>query len=72
LRILGIKSKRELDGRILSEAMVGSNIARAKFESQTIHATRQLAAGTWHQFIQISRVGSTTYLDEGNGSFVPR
>jgi hypothetical protein len=72
LRILGIKSTRELDGRILSEAMVGSNIAPAKPESQTIQATRELAAGTWHQSIQISRVGSTTYLDEGNGSFVPR
>jgi arylsulfatase A-like enzyme len=72
VRILGIKSKRELDGRILSEAMVGSNIAPAKPESQTIQATRQLAAGTWHQSIQISRVGPTIYLDEGNGSFVPR
>jgi len=72
LGILGIKSERQLDGRILSEAMIGSNITPPKAESETIEATCGLAAGTWRQSIRISRVGSTIYLDEGNGGFVPK
>jgi hypothetical protein len=41
-----------------------------KAETKTIEATKHFQSGTWRQSLQISRVGSTTYLDEGNGSFV--
>jgi hypothetical protein len=41
-----------------------------KPETKRIEATKHLRSGTWRQALQISRVGSTTYLDEGNGSFV--
>ena len=71
LRILGINSALEMDGRILSEAMV--NVERAPAtngtETKTIEAKKDFTAGKWRQVLQISRVGSTTYLDEGNGSF---
>jgi hypothetical protein len=74
LRILRIKSPQQLDGRILSEAMVKVDPATAglKPETKTIEATKDFPAGTWRQSLQISRVGSTIYLDEGNGAFVSK
>ncbi|PYL86530.1 MAG: hypothetical protein DMF17_05880, partial [Verrucomicrobia bacterium] len=71
LRILGITPPRQLDGRILSEAMVTIDNSPSKAQTETIEATRKFSSGTWRQTLQISRIGSTTYLDEGNGAFVP-
>jgi arylsulfatase A-like enzyme len=85
LQILGIKPPKQLDGRILSEVMVNSGQGAAsrngglqsaepapsrKPETQTIEATKHFRSGTWRQSLQISRVSSTIYLDEGNGAFV--
>jgi arylsulfatase A-like enzyme len=72
LRILGIKPAQTLDGRVLSEAMVNIDIPALKPETKTIEATKDFPSGTWRQSLQISRVGSTIYFDEGNGAFVPR
>jgi arylsulfatase A-like enzyme len=74
LRILGITAPQQLDGRVLSEAMVNIDPAAPglKPESKTIEAAKDFPSGTWRQSLQISRVGSTIYLDEGNGAFVPR
>ena len=71
LHILGIKPPQEMDGRVLSEAMVntGRVPAGAKAETKTIEVNKDFAGGTWRQSLQISRVGSTIYLDEGNGAF---
>jgi predicted AlkP superfamily pyrophosphatase or phosphodiesterase len=57
-----------MDGRVLSEAM---NIAARLSETKTntLDATKSFPSGTWRQSLKISRVGSTIYLDEGNGSF---
>jgi arylsulfatase A-like enzyme len=85
LQILRIKPPKQLDGRILSEVMVNSGQGAAsrngglqsavpatsrKPETKTIEVTKHFRLGTWRQSLQISRVGSTTYLDEGNGAFV--
>jgi len=68
-----------MDGRILSEAMTGSRNggldsaepARSqKTETRTLEAIKHFRSGTWRQSLQTSRVGSTVYLDEGNGAFV--
>jgi len=87
LQILRISPPQRLDGRILSEAMaapvslreaaagrVNSNPAptELKEETKTIEAAKALPSGTWRQSLQISRVGSTIYLDEGNGAFAKR
>jgi arylsulfatase A-like enzyme len=74
LRILEIKAPQEMDGRVLSEAMLNSDRGSTggKTETKTIESKRDFAAGTWRQSLRISRIGSTTYLDEGNGSFVPK
>jgi arylsulfatase A-like enzyme len=68
LQILGIKSPQKMDGRILSEAMTGA-ISSGQPETKRIEATKHFRSGTWRQSLQISRVGSTIYLDEGNGAF---
>jgi hypothetical protein len=77
LQILGIKPTSKMDGRILTEAMAGrvgalprpDATARESGQTTTIKATRTFSPGTWRQSLQISRVGSTVYLDEGNGAF---
>ena len=73
LHILGIKPPQEMDGRVLSEAMVSVDQVAAgrKTETKTIEAKKEFTAGTWRQSLRISRVGSTIYLDEGNGAFAP-
>ena len=72
LRILAITPPQPVDGRILPEAMVNMGAVMLKPEIKKIGATKDFSAGTWRQWLQISRVGSTEYLDEGNGRFVPR
>jgi len=69
LQILGVKSPQKMDGRILSEAMTAA-MPSQKAETKRIEATQHFRSGTWRQSLQVSRVGSTTYLDEGNGTFV--
>jgi arylsulfatase A-like enzyme len=69
LQILGIKPPQKMDGRILSEAMTVA-MPLQKPETKRIEATKRFRSGTWRQSLQISRVGSTVYLDEGNGVFV--
>jgi arylsulfatase A-like enzyme len=85
LQILGIKPPKQLDGRILSEVMDKRGQGAAPrngglqsaapahsrdLETKTIEATKHFRSGTWQQSLQISRVGSTIYLDEGNGAFL--
>jgi hypothetical protein len=43
--------------------------ARRPYQAKMIEATKHFRSGTWRQSLQISRVGSTVYLDEGNGAF---
>jgi arylsulfatase A-like enzyme len=69
LQILGIKPPQEMDGRILSEAMTVAASSQ-KRETKTTEATKHFQSGTWRQSLQISHIGSTIYLDEGNGAFV--
>jgi arylsulfatase A-like enzyme len=72
LRILGITPSQQLDGRILSEAMINIDMPELKPETKTIEATKDFPSGSWRQSLQISRVGSTAYLDEGNGAFTSK
>jgi predicted AlkP superfamily pyrophosphatase or phosphodiesterase len=70
LAILGIKSPFPMDGRVLSEAMPASKPDAPKAATETIEATKEFPTGKWHQRLQISRVGSTVYFDQGNGGFI--
>jgi len=69
LSVLGIKPPPQLDGRVLVEAM--KKPEQPESETQTIEANKKFSGGTWRQHLTTSRVGSTVYLDEGNGSFEP-
>jgi predicted AlkP superfamily pyrophosphatase or phosphodiesterase len=74
LQILGIKAPVQMDGRILSEAMVNGDRAASELkpEVKTIEGSNDLPSGRWRQTLKVSRVGSTLYLDEGNGAFMPK
>ena len=69
LHILGIAPSQPLDGRVLAEAITGSAAPSSSSETKIIEATKTLPSGTWRQSLRVSRLGSTIYLDEGNGSF---
>jgi hypothetical protein len=73
-RILGITLPEQIDGRILSEAMVDTDHASAglKAKTKTIEAEKNFPSATWRQSLQILSVGSTIYFDEGNGAFSQR
>jgi predicted AlkP superfamily pyrophosphatase or phosphodiesterase len=71
-RLLGIVPQQQMDGRILSEAMMMTDVSAPKSETKTSEAFRQFSAGKWRQTLEISRIGSTIYVDEGNGAFEPR
>ena len=81
LKILKIESPQPMDGRVLSEALVKSasrtDSSRGEIDQQTvkpatetIEATKSFSTGRWRQTLQVSRLGSTMYLDQGNGAFV--
>jgi hypothetical protein len=59
-----------MDGRVLSEAMNKIDNEKLKAETETIEATNDFPIGKWRQYLKMSRVGSTIYLDEGNGEFI--
>ena len=69
LQVLGIKLPEPMSGRILFEAMANPNAPVAKSETKTIKAAKEFPSGTWRQSLQISHVGPTTYINEGDGVF---
>ncbi len=69
LSVLGI-TPPALDGRILAEAL--KKPAKLAADVRTMEASKKFSTGTWRQHLRISQVGSTTYLDEGNGGFEPQ
>jgi len=64
------------NGGLLGRSSLGEGgqsaeqVLSRKPETKTIEATKDFSAGHWRQSLKISRVGSTIYLDEGNGGFV--
>jgi predicted AlkP superfamily pyrophosphatase or phosphodiesterase len=69
LSILGITPPKKMDGRILGEVLADSDLVVPRPEPEFLDAKRDFPSGTWRQKLKIFRVGSTIYLDEGNGSF---
>ena len=66
LRLLGHRVPDDIDGRVLVEALVGGPES-VEWDSETRTGERRLEAGMYCQHVRVSRVGTTTYLDEGNG-----
>ena len=67
LRLLGVAPPAPMNGRVLAEALVGTESGSVKPEQQTVQASRDLGFRIWHQSLTFSRVESVTYYDEGNG-----
>jgi arylsulfatase A-like enzyme len=66
LHILGVAPPEKMDGRVLSEALIDGHADTPKIN--TIVASRDLERGRWRQYLKISEVESTLYIDEGNRS----
>jgi arylsulfatase A-like enzyme len=70
LRILGIEPPQKFDGRVLIEGME-ERAAKIDALTKTIQAARKFPSGEWQQYLRVSLVGETVYIDEGNGAFEP-
>ena len=66
LNILGVKPSKKLDGRVLTEALVGGSVPTV--EHKTIEASRDTGIFRWKQYLKQSQVGNTVYFDEANGA----
>ena len=69
LWLLGVKPKVPMDGRVLSEALAVKAPKTGQPTTRRMEASRKTDESVWQQYLQISRVNDTLYLDEGNGSF---
>lgn len=67
---LGVSTHADFDGRVLSEAFLGASVTPS-VRTETVTAERHLNDRTWQQYLTLTRVGGTVYLDEGNGSSAP-
>ena len=72
LRILNLAPPQPMDGRVLTEAMTGESEEQPKAFDETIEAMKDFSSGTWRQYLSQSRVGTTVYLNEGNGGFTAK
>ena len=71
-RILGTVSAEKMDGRVLSEAMTGEAVKLPAPKTHTLEAAHNFSDGNWKQYLRVTELGGTTYLDEGNGEFAGR
>ena len=66
LWLLGVEPPAPLDGRVLTESLAVPGPQLAKPKTQVLKAERRRTDGTWRQYLQITSMGETIYLDEGN------
>jgi len=59
-----------MDGRVLDEALVNGE-KPSVVKNFTVEAKRDLEKTRWRQHLDVSQVGTTVYLNEGNGGLVP-
>ena len=67
LRLLGLSGAEDMDGRVLEESLAGGPEG-VNWTTETHDAACSLQAGVYRQQIKRSRVGTTTYVDEGNAT----
>lgn len=73
LWVLGLRDEAaKMDGRVLGEALTIAAPPLKSYELKRLTARRQLEAGTWSQYLQVSEVNGVRYLDEGNGALGPK
>jgi len=67
LSILGVKPPSPMDGRVLSEALVGGKAPSGKPKTETAKASRTIGLRQWDQYLKTTTFGGAFYVDEGNG-----
>jgi len=72
LWILGMRAPQPMDGRILSEALIGLDATPPRVEQKTLEATAEGSSFRWRQYLRFSSVGHTPYFDEGNGGAIAK
>ena len=73
LRLLGLPVAPGMQGRVLEEALInGPDQADVEWSRELRSAERNLESGVYRQRISLSRVGNTTYVDQGSGSYGQR
>jgi len=68
LHLLGLAAPVPSDGRVLTEALAGTNPPAGKPITTRMEATRSLGAMTWRQSIQTTTFGERTYFDHGTAT----
>jgi len=67
LSILGVKPPQPMDGRVLSEALVGGKAPAGKPKTETAKASRIVGLRHWEQYLKTTTFGGAFYVEEGNG-----
>jgi arylsulfatase A-like enzyme len=68
LWLLGVNPEASMDGRVLTEALTIDGPLAGQPSTRTLERTCTGEHFVWRQYLQVSRVNQTAYLDEGNGS----
>lgn len=71
LAILGVPPPSPMDGRVLTEAIVGAQPPTVQPQVETVEASRELNFRVWRQSLKFTRMGSVVYYEEGNGESRP-
>ncbi len=69
LEIQGLPGGEAMDGRVLHEAFVGGPYSEEmEWTTETHEAERPVNRGVYRQHITLSRVGTTSYIEEGHAT----
>lgn len=71
LHLLGITPPEARDGRVLREALAGVEWAAPQPVTRTIEAKTVVGGKTRRQYLKLTTLGDSTYLDEGNAATEP-
>ena len=72
LWILGITPPKPLDGRVLTEALTVAGPKVGTPKTTRLEAQHPQANFIWRQYLKRTELNGVVYLDEGNGTAVPR
>lgn len=72
LWLMGIKPPELLDGRVLSEALVGDAPPLHVVELGRRDAKIELKDGVWEQHLKFTEINGVRYLEAGNGNWTPQ
>jgi arylsulfatase A-like enzyme len=71
LWLMNIQPEQARDGRVLSEALVGSDLSLGKVNLEHQESHVELPGGTWNQYLTFTELNGVRYLSEGNGRWTP-